>query len=67
MSTTHAMPDSNDRTGNLIALQVDETEKISGMIEPASCGIVSMAAIISDRNNIRSFPRRSSLITLLWP
>ena len=52
MSTTHAMTDSNDRTGHLITLQVDKIEKISGMIEPAGCGMVrgiSNEINISDR------------------
>ena len=58
MSTTHAMPDSNDRTGNLIALQVDEIEKISGMVEPAGYSIISisMESIISDRTTYGHSP-----------
>lgn len=58
MSTTHAMPDSNDRTGHLIALQVDEIEKISGMVEPAGYSIISisMESIISDRTTYGHSP-----------
>ena len=56
MCTTHAMTDSNDRTGHLITLQVDKIEKISGMIEPAGYEIVSMATIISDRTTYGHSP-----------
>lgn len=37
MRTAHAMPNSNERTGHLIALQVDEMEQIPRVVEPASC------------------------------
>ena len=52
------MPDSNDRTGHLIALQVDEIEKISGMVEPAGYSIISisMESIISDRTTYGHSP-----------
>lgn len=46
MSTTHAMADSNDRTGHLITLQVDKIEKISGMIEPA--GVIPQTVLVDN-------------------
>jgi hypothetical protein len=37
LSAAHAVADSDNWTGHFLALDVDEMEQISGVIEPASC------------------------------
>lgn len=68
MRTAHAMSDPNKRTGHFIALHVDEMEEISRVIEPASClWLIVWTSCHPNAMDVRSFPRRSSLMTLLWP
>lgn len=43
---THAVANADDGPGHLGALDVDQVKEVSGVIEPASCGIVSTHLVI---------------------
>lgn len=48
MCTAEAVSDSYERTRHLMALQIDEMEKIPGMVEPAGC--------IEERHLVHTIP-----------
>lgn len=47
------MPDSDYRTGHLIALDVDEMEEITGMVEPARCSRIVRFTIVKGIRQLR--------------
>lgn len=62
------MPDSHYGARHLAALQVDEMEEVPGVIEPAGCMRIVSSESYKERDKrepVRSFPKRSSLRTLL--
>jgi hypothetical protein len=46
MCATHAVANADDGPGHLGALDIDQMKEVSGVIEPASCDIVSMHLMV---------------------
>lgn len=65
VSTSHAVPNAHYGPGHFSSLDIHQMEEIPRMIEPARCNNINIVIFAQDTCHIRSFPRESSLITLL--